>query len=352
MSTRELGDTWFATPEARAMAACWGMHLDFGPDVSGGAMFPLLQLFSDMANGMSVVEGGAQRLPDALAALLVELGGEVHTGQDVTQILCTGDRAVGVRTASGVEYRASRAVIAGVGPRVLYERLLPRNVVPDMELRRARAFRYGPGTMMMHLALTDPLPWDGAADLGDFGYVHVAPYVDDLARNYAEAQAGLLPTDPLLVVGQTSAIDPTRAPDGKHVVWIQVRAVPSDIRGDAAGVIRGTTWPDVAEAMAERVIAKLERYAPGSASRIAQWVAHTPHDLETANPNLVGGDSIAGSHHLFQNFLFRPLGRSGYRTAVRRLYLTGAATWPGAGNNATSGRLAAQQVIGDARRRR
>lgn len=40
MSTRELGEVWFATREAQAMAACWGMHLDFAPDVSGGAMFP------------------------------------------------------------------------------------------------------------------------------------------------------------------------------------------------------------------------------------------------------------------------------------------------------------------------
>ncbi|WP_435860889.1 hypothetical protein [Streptomyces spiralis] len=40
MSTRKLGETWFATGEARTMAACWGMHMDFGPDVSGGAMFP------------------------------------------------------------------------------------------------------------------------------------------------------------------------------------------------------------------------------------------------------------------------------------------------------------------------
>lgn len=57
MSTRELGRIWFTTREARAMAACWGMHLDFGPDVAGGAMFPLLEMFADMENGMSVVEG-------------------------------------------------------------------------------------------------------------------------------------------------------------------------------------------------------------------------------------------------------------------------------------------------------
>ena len=38
-STRELAETYLHSPEAHALLACWGMHLDFGPDVSGGAMF-------------------------------------------------------------------------------------------------------------------------------------------------------------------------------------------------------------------------------------------------------------------------------------------------------------------------
>lgn len=81
--------------------------------------------------------------------------------------------------------------------------------------------------------------------------------------------------------------------------------------------------------------------------------AYSPQDLEAADPNLVGGDSVAGSHHLCQNLVFRPMpGHSGYRAAVPGLYLTGAATWPGAGNNATSGRLTARQVLMDVRLRR
>ncbi|MEU3186723.1 NAD(P)/FAD-dependent oxidoreductase [Streptomyces sp. NPDC006923] len=351
MSTRELGETWFATHEARALAACWAMHLDFGPDVAGGAMFPLLELFAGMENGMSVVEGGAQRLPAALAAVLVERGGVVRTGTEVAQVRCRNGRAVAVRTTDGAVFGARRAVIGNVGPAALYGQLLRSEHVPAEVRRTARGYRYGPGTLMMHLALDAPLPWAAGHELAGFGYVHVAPYVTDLARTYAEAQAGLLPQDPLLVVGQTSGVDPSRAPAGRHTVWIQVRTVPSVIRGDAAGIIRGTRWSEVADAVAERVLAKLERYAPGSSARIAAMTVHTPEDLEAGNPNLVGGDSIAGSHHLSQNFMWRPMpGHSGYRTAVSGLYLTGAATWPGAGTHAASGRLTARQVLRDARR--
>jgi phytoene dehydrogenase-like protein len=65
------------------------------------------------------------------------------------------------------------------------------------------------------------------------------------------------------------------------------------------------------------------------------------------NPNLVGGDSLSGSHHLDQNFLFRPaFGFSRYRTAVPRLYMVGASTWPGAGTGAGSGFMLAKILAG------
>ncbi|MFJ5217414.1 phytoene desaturase family protein [Streptomyces sp. NPDC088354] len=180
----------------------------------------------------------------------------------------------------------------------------------------------------------------------------MAPYVDDLARAYTESLAGLLPADPLLIVGQTSAIDPTRAPARRHVVWIQIRMAPSVIRGDAAETMPQTRWSEAILPMTDRVLAKLEAYAPGSRSRIVGVAAYSPDDLEAADPNLVGGDSASVSHHLSQNFVFRPMCRhSGYRTRVPGMYLTGAATWPGAGNHATSGRLAARQVLNDARLR-
>lgn len=284
--------------------------------------------------------------------MLTDCGGEVRTGFEVDRVVCRNGRAVGVRGTDGSTLKARRAVIANVGPALLYRRLLESEQVPAQVRGKASRYRYGPGTLMLHLALDGPLPWAAGDELARFAYVHVAPYVDDLARTYAESQAGLLPVEPLLIVGQTSAVDPTRAPAGRHVVWIQVRTLPSVVRGDAAGTIRGTAWPDVVDAMTDRVLTKLERYAPGSRTRIARVTAYSPEDLEAADPNLVGGDSIAGSHHLAQNFVFRPMcGHSGYRTAIPGLYLTGASTWPGAGNNATSGRLAARRVLRDARRR-
>ena len=103
----------------------------------------------------------------------------------------------------------------------------------------------------------------------------------------------------------------------------------------------------IKEAYADRVIGIIERYAPGFSANIIGRAVHSPADLERDNPNLVDGDSLGGSHHLDQNFLFRPaFGWSRYRTPVDRLYMVGASTWPGAGTGAGSGFMLAKMLAG------
>ena len=101
--------------------------------------------------------------------------------------------------------------------------------------RAMDGFRHAPGTMMIHLAM-DALPeWKASPELQTFAYVHLAPSLDQMARTYAQAKAGLLPDEPILVVGQPTVVDPSRAPEGQHTLWVQVRMAPGDILGDAAG---------------------------------------------------------------------------------------------------------------------
>ena len=119
-------------------------------------------------------------------------------------------------------------------------------------------FRAGPGAMMVHLALDDLPEWRAGPALRGFAYVHVAPDLEMMSRVYAEASAGLLPAEPALVVGQPTAIDPSRAPPGKHVLWVQVRVLPAEIRGDVLGRIAAANWDDAKEAYADRVLDILE----------------------------------------------------------------------------------------------
>ena len=102
---------------------------------------------------------------------------------------------------------------------------------------------------------------------------------------------------------------------------------------------------------AERVLDILETYAPGLRAKILGRSIWSPLDLERENPCLIGGDNLTGSHHLDQNFIFRPVaGYSRYATPIPRLYLCGAGTWPGAGTGRRVG-LYAGENAGAIRRR-
>ena len=146
-----------------------------------------------------------------------------------------------------------------------------------------KKFRHAPGTMMIHLAL-DGLPdWKAGAELKSFAYVHIAPSLDQMARAYQQAIAGLLPDEPVLVVGQPTAIDPSRAPDGKHVLWVQVRMLPADVKGDASGEIAPAHWDEIKERYADRAIDLVEAHAPGLSAKDpgpCGILAHRPRTRE------------------------------------------------------------------------
>lgn len=344
-SPRSWLDANFASDKVKATLAAWGMHLDFAPDIAGGALFPYLESMASQSFGMVIGQGGADTMIRAMTGYLAELGGSLSLSAPVRAVEVASGRAAGVVLADGRRIVARRAVVANVPPAILFGRLLPEGAVDDELARKFAAFRPGPGTMMIHLALDAPLAWAAGGELSRFAYVHLAPSLEQMARTYQQATNGLLPSEPVLVVGQPTALDPTRAPDGKHILWVQVRVLPKRIAGDAASVIVARDWSMAGELYADRAAGIIEHYAPGFTRSILARSVLTPDDLEAENPCLVGGDNLSGSHHLDQNFLFRPVaGHSRYRMPVNGLYMCGAATWPGAGTGAGSGHMLGQML--------
>ena len=346
-SPRAWLDGNFDDPRIKAALAAWGMHLDFAPDIAGGALFPYLEAMANQSFGMVIGRNGADTMITSLAGYLKELGGDIHLGTEVAVIDTSAGATSGVTLKDGRKITARRAVIANIVPQLVFGKLLKGNDSDTLVARSMKSFRPGPGTMMIHIAADDLPDWSASPELRRFAYVHLAPSYGQMSRTYNEAIAGLLPSEPVLVVGQPTAIDPSRAPDGKHVLWIQTRVVPATIVGDATGSIASRDWTEAKEALADRAMAIIERYAPGFGGKILARAVFSPQDLEAENPCLVGGDNLSGSHHLSQNFLFRPVaGWSRYRMPVKNLYICGAATWPGAGVGAGSGYMLAKMLAG------
>jgi phytoene dehydrogenase-like protein len=351
-TTREWTTTSFRSEQARGLFAAWALHSGVGPDARASAVMARVITVGKQLGGSPVPVGGGSRLVEALAGIVRAAGGACETGTEVERVLVDRGRAVGVRVAGGESVSAARAVLANVTPQQLYLRLLEGVPVPARVRRRARRYRYGRAGMAIHMALSEPLRWEGDERLGRAALVHLTDGLESVARAVGEADAGLLPTQGTIVVGQPVAVDPSRAPAGASIVWIQLHELPSRPRGDAAGEldVGDGTWTEcLRERYVDRIQARLARHAPNLESALLDRVALSPADLEAGNVNLVGGDMYSGSLAFSQTAIWRPhVGLRGHRTPVAGLFHIGASTQPGPGLGGASGAIVARALLAGA----
>jgi phytoene dehydrogenase-like protein len=262
------------------------------------------------AGGWPFARGGSGRFARALAAHLLDLGGEA---------------VVNRRVASLRDLPRARAVLLDVTPRQLAS--IAGEALPAGYRRRLERFRYGPGVFKLDWALDGPIPWR-AQECARAGTVHVGGTLEEVAAAERAAWEGEVAERPFLLVSQQSLFDASRAPPGKHTAWGYCH-VPHGSPTD----------------MTERIEAQMERFAPGFRARILARHAMGPADLERRNENLVGGD-ITGGVMDFRQLLARPVARLvPYATPARHLFICSASTPPGGGVHGMCGYWAAQAAL-------
>jgi phytoene dehydrogenase-like protein len=343
-------ETEFASEPVRALFAPWVLHTGLGPESAYSGQMARVIAFALEAAGAPIVVGGAQKCLDAFARLIADQGGMIRTEADVAEVLTSPDGAArGVRLASGETILAGNGVIASTTPQQLYGRLLAGTKLPAETEAGVRRFRYGKGNMQIHYALSAPPRWRGDPALGGVALLHLTPGLDGVSRAANECERGMLPAVPTICVGQPTALDPGRAPEGKAILWLQLPEAPRHVKGDAAGELEVPAdgrWTEVLrERFADRVQAILARHIEGFEANVLARRVYSPADLEAMNVNLVGGDPYGGFCGLDQSFLWRPFkGSVNHRTHVPKLYHIGASTHPGPGLGAGSGFLLANAV--------
>jgi phytoene dehydrogenase-like protein len=356
-SGRDWLDDTIESEAARGLLAPWVLHTGLGPDQAASGFMTQVIACALQLGGMPVPKGGGVKLVDALSAIVRDAGGELRTGAEVERVLVSDGRATAVRLANAETVAAKEAVVASVTPTQLYGGLLAGGDVPAGVARAASRYRYGRGEMQIHLALSERPDWYGDERLERTAIVHVTPGLDGVSRAVNEAERGLLPAEATIVCGQPCAVDPSRAPDGSWILWIQLQELPAGrIKGDAAGEldVRDGSWTEkLREAYADRIVARLGRHIRNIERATIARVTLAPPDFESLNVNLVGGDIYGGACALDQNFLFRPLPQApGHRTPVDGLWHIGASTHPGPGLGAGSGYLVYKELTKPALPRR
>ncbi len=326
----------FVSTEAQALLCSGASHADvsvISPGSTPGAM--ILALLAQNKN-MPVPVGGAAKLAEALAAAATEAGATIVTNAGVARVIVRGGKAVGVETSDGRAFSASRAVVADVHARRLFGTLVTEDELPADFVSSLRWFRPGSGIFKLDLALDRPAEWL-EEDFAKTGVIHMVGTPGEMARASGEVAAGMLPTDPLLVIGQQSAADPSRAPAGCSTLWIETHVPPRPRDGE---------WSACRDAFRDRVIDRVATFAPGLRERIVGEYVMTPPDLEARNPNLVDGDLAGGSMALHQQLVFRPArGWFRYNTPIKGLYICSASSHPGGAVHGMGGRNCARRVL-------
>jgi phytoene dehydrogenase-like protein len=352
VSGRSHLETTYRSEELQALFAPWVLHCGLNPESAySGEMLKVIGFAIELA-GCPIVKGGADNLLKAFERLIKDQGGEIRTQADVDVVTedATG-RATGVRLANGETLQARGGVIASVTPTQLYDRLLKSSTKPrpaDVG-EGLKSYRYGKGNMQIHYALKSPPRWKAGSELGQVALLHLTPGLDGVSRAANECERGLLPAVPTICVGQPTALDPSRAPEGKSILWLQLPETPRYIKGDAAAELPipadGRWTEELRERFADRVERILESHIHGWSENVLARRAYAPSDLESMNMNLVGGDPYGGFCGVDQFFLWRPFKSSvNHRTHIPGLYHIGASTHPGPGLGGGSGFLLASSL--------
>lgn len=345
LPARRLAEEQFAGEGGRLLLAGNALHADLAPESAGGGAFGWLMSMLGQDVGFPVPVGGAGVLGTVLAGRLRRRGGTVRCGERVTDVVVRSGRAVAGRTARGEEVPARRAVLAAVPAPLLYGGMLRPADLPAGLLRRLRRFQWDFSTFKVDWALDGPVPWTARPAAGA-GTLHLADGVDDLTRFAAQLATRHVPDRPFMLFGQMTTADPTRSPAGTESAWAYTH-VPQAVAGDAGpdGITGG--W-DAREqnAMADRVEAHVERYAPGFRALVRARRILAPPTLQERDEALQGGAVNAGTTALHQQLVFRPvpgLGRP--ETPVRGLFLASASAHPGGAVHGAPGANAARAAL-------
>lgn len=283
--------------------------------------------------------GGSGEVPRTLRAAFEIAGGAVRVRTKVSAITCEGEGVRGIELTDGSEITA-RIVVSACNPHDTFLSWL-RNPPPQAQslVRRWQAIPHDDGYESKIDAVMSAVPHLRAAhDAGLDGDLTasyaIAPTLADMHRAFDMMPSGQVIERPGIIANVPSVGDPTVAPAGQHVLSLETVFTPYGFTGGWAGSAEPERWLDLFAGLAE----------PGFKESLIEWRAMTPDRYERefylphGHATSFAGGPLAALHNKNPEL-------TRYETPVKGLYITGAATFPGAGVWGASGRNAAIKIL-------
>ena len=213
--------------------------------------------------GYCYINGGCQKLPEALADYITGHGGEIHYGSIVEKVLIENGTAKGVRLADGSEIQADMVVGCGAA-KDFFEKTVGLEHLDAAYRQVLKEFRPMEAVFMLHLGVDfDPMEHMRSALCYCYGMYDLQAATEKLRTGvYHGGDDGYL-----LYVPSFHA--PEFAPEGKHCLTIYTVAPDT---------LREGSWEDVKEMYAQRLIKLAERQLPGLGEHIVTMKIMTAED--------------------------------------------------------------------------
>jgi beta-carotene ketolase (CrtO type) len=279
----------------------------------------------------AIAKGGSQKVTDALQQAFTEMGGEFSVRSEVVKLLIKNGKAAGIRLKDGTEIEAKKLVVSNLSALQTVQLVGEENLDSKI-VTRVKNIRYNRHNVIWAVLAMHELPNYKAAsfnpDCGPQPRLYMGPRnADYMANQYlSEILVNGISSKLFMFAGPDTIWDPSRAPDGKHMIGVEEFAAPTRF-------FSASEWQELRKEFEDAIIDQWQIYAPNmTRDNIIGCRVFTPYDIELRRPNMHQGSIACGDMIVSQMDRFRPTPElSGYRTPVKNFYLCSSAGHNGVG---------------------
>ena len=341
LSGHDLASEWFEDPAVKIPLTRYSSEMLLSPQTKGTATMILLVVPLTHKYGTALPVGGSGALSDAMERMILANGGTIRCDSTVEKIKVVGGEAKSVILESGEEIVAKKAVISNLHVKQLFPDMvgaenLSEKFITDVSRIKGSDF----GCMNQHFALHEAPKYKAGDDVDAF-FVEFAPLpYEKYLRNFANMEHGYTDIEMPLCVAP-SQLDSTRAPDGKHTLYLY-HYEPYELAD--GGVEK---WDEIKMEVADKILEQVRKQTTnmGDDNIIGRYV-ESPLDIVRRTKSMLASDFNHIAHHIYQLLGNRPLPGMNGRTPIEKLYMCGPCCHPGGGVSG-GGRAQVQPVLED-----
>jgi phytoene dehydrogenase-like protein len=348
LSALDICNDWFEGDAIKSALVRLVTELLMAPQSKGTGLnlYLMVPFFHDPRYQGGVAEGGAHALAEALERCLRANGGTIMVKSPIRLFKVEEGKATGVVLESGEEVLASKLVVSNLNIKqmVLDKMIPPEHLPPEVPGKVQRIKQSDFVVLHQLLALNEPLKFDtGGWAEKTFYVVYLPQKLTDLLRGFDDYSYGIMNSVTPMTICQT-LFDPTRAPKGKHTLYL-LHFAPARL---ADGGLEG--WDKIKQKAADDILGTVREHVLNLDDRnIVGRTILTPLDFYRYNRSWFEGDFNHFGPMLGQLFADRPLSDwPPFKTPIDRLYLSSpSASGTGGGVTGASGRAAAMTILQD-----